>query len=127
MRGAAELVEHFADRVDAEWLAALNAQKAELAALPSARERLKLAIQLRLRLLGTLRCLGVFVCCVEMWCFVSVALCRWELRCLIIIDRPTHTTSHHSPAALAVAAGAGPGAASPKPGGDRQAGGAAGG
>ncbi len=52
-RGAVELVEHFADRVDAAWLAQLEAQKGELGALPNARERLKLAVQLRLRLLST--------------------------------------------------------------------------
>jgi ubiquinone biosynthesis protein COQ9 len=57
-RGAVELVEHFADQVDKAWLAELEAQKSQLAALPSARERLQLAIQLRLRLLGALRCAG---------------------------------------------------------------------
>ena len=61
-RGAVELVEYFADRVDAEWVAALESQRGELAALSSARERLKLAIQLRLRLLGTYVASACFMC-----------------------------------------------------------------
>lgn len=51
-RGAVELVEHFADGVDQQWLAELGARRGELVALPSARERVALAVQIRLRLLG---------------------------------------------------------------------------
>lgn len=48
-RGAIELVEHAVAQIDAAWLAELDARKAELAALPSSRKRLDLAIQLRLK------------------------------------------------------------------------------
>lgn len=65
-----ELVEHFADRVDAQWHAELKARKAELAALPSARERVALAVQIRLRLLGAL-----FLLC------AAFDLIRWTMPC----------------------------------------------